>query len=143
MLPYKSYMVKNDAFSLIEILIAVAVIAIISAFLISSISGTTQQANQTVARQQQAELQTALGNWISAASAGPGGLAAARGLYNAQADKLSLLSNYLQADPFARLTASGSQVNSAALAGSRAALQFSPTWEAGQTPIVTWSNTAP
>ncbi len=72
MLPYKSYMVKNDAFSLIEILIAVAVIAIISAFLISSISGTTQQANQTVARQQQAELQTALGNWISAASAGPG-----------------------------------------------------------------------
>lgn len=136
-------MVKSSAFSLIEILIAVAVIAILSAFLIGSISGTTQQANQMVARQQQAELQTALGNWISAASAEPGGLAGARGRYNAQADKLSLLSNYLQADTFARLTASGSQVTSSALTGSRATLHFSPTWEAGRTPIVTWSNTAP
>lgn len=134
-------MTKNSAFSLIEILIAVAVIAVLAAFLIGSISGTTQQANQIVARQQQAELQTALGNWLSAASAEPGGLARARGRYNAQDEKLSLLSNYLQADTFARLTAAGSQVTSSALNGSRAALHFSPTWEVGRTPIVTWSNT--
>lgn len=136
-------MKKVTAFSLIEILIAVAVIAILSTFLIGLISGTSQQANQIVARQQQAELQSALGNWITAASAEPGGLAGARSRYNSQAEKLLLLSNYLQPDTYSRLTGSGNRVSSPALDGSRASLYFSATWELGSAPAVILSNSAP
>jgi len=93
-----------------------------------------------LARQQQAELQTALGNWVIAQSAGPGGLAAARSPYNGTVSaKLQLLENYLQASSYAALSGTGDNVTSAALDSASAYLQFSD-WASGGQPTVQWVN---
>lgn len=126
------------AFSLVEALLVVAVIAILSALIIPTLTPILRSSNESVARQQQAELQTALSNWISSASS-TGGLAAARSIYNATEDKLTLLQNYLQTATFANLQASGNSVTSAALTASGASLQFS-SWTVGESPSIVWVN---
>ena len=130
----------DRGFSLVEALIVVSVIAVIATLVIVSIAGTADRASTIVARQQQAELQSALGAWIASAASGSNGLAGARQRYNDEANKLSLLSDYLQTDTFARLSNSGTEVDSTALSESRAKLYFSARWEAGDVPSVTWSN---
>jgi prepilin-type N-terminal cleavage/methylation domain-containing protein len=132
--------IAKGGFSLLEILIVVAVIGILATLVLSYITGTSEYATQVVARQQQAQLQTALDNWVAATASSSGGLAAARNLYNNQANKLLLLSNYLQTDTFARFTNTGNKVRSAALAGSKASLEFTAMWSAGGSPTVTWNN---
>lgn len=132
---------KIGGFSLVEIIVVVAVIGILSALIIATISGSTEYANEVIARQEQAELQTALGNWIATTSSAPGGLAAARAQYANAANKLSLLSNYLQEATFLRLTNSGTQVRSPALTASRARLEFSSNWTTTTVPSVTWVST--
>lgn len=135
----------TKAFSLVEVLIVVAVIGILIAFVISSISGSSEYAHQVMARQEQAELQTALGNWIAATSSSPGGLAEARRKYTDEANKLLLLSNYLQDATFQRLrlTSTGEVVRSPALTASKARLEFSSSWSTTDVPSVNWVNTAP
>lgn len=134
-------MLSARGFSLIEILVVVAVIAIFATIALSILSGTSQQANEVVARQQQAELQTALGNWIAAASSAPGGLAEARSRYSGASDKLSLLSDYLQPATLQRLSNSASGISSSALIASGARLYFTAPWTATNSPSVVWSNT--
>ena len=129
----------SGGFSLIEVLIIVAVLGVLATLLIPYISPVREGAQEAVARQQQAELQSALGNWIAATSAQPGGLAAARSAYNSAGTKLDLLQNYLQAGTYASLTGTGSKVTSAALTGAGASLQFS-SWSVGGSPSVTWVN---
>jgi type II secretory pathway pseudopilin PulG len=124
---------------LIELLIVIAILAVIAGLLLPQISRVGNTASELVARQQQAELQTALGNWISAASSTSGGLAAARAAYTSTDNKLSLLQNYLQVATYASLQSSGNSVSSAALTASRASLQFS-SWTVGGTPSVIWVN---
>jgi type II secretory pathway pseudopilin PulG len=131
---------KQSAFSFVEVLIIVAVIAILSTLVLSSLLGTSERATEIVARQQQAELQTALGNWIVRQSSQPGGLASARGLYNDSNNKLSLLADYLQTSTLERLSGNGSDVTSQALSSSKAKLQFTANWGAGETPTVEWIN---
>ena len=97
-----------------------------------------QSAHQALARQQQAELQSALGSWVVAKSSGPGGLAAARAAYSGT--KLSLLQNYLQTSTYASLSGSGDTVTSAALDSANAYLQFSAWSVGGQQPTVQWIN---
>lgn len=134
--------VRNvEGFSLVEIMVVVAVIGILSALIIATISGSAEYANEVIARQEQAELQTALGNWIATTSSAPGGLAAARAQYANAANKLSLLSNYLQEATFLRLTNSGTQVRSPALTASRARLEFSSNWTTTTVPSVNWVTT--
>lgn len=123
--------------SLIEMLIVVAILGIVAALLIPYISPMRGAASVQVARQQQAELQTALGSWIAAASAGPGGLAAARNAYNSAGSKLALLQNYLQPATYASLSGSGSSVTSEALGSAGASLQFS-SWGVASAPSVNW-----
>jgi type II secretory pathway pseudopilin PulG len=130
----------RDAFSFIEILIIVAVIAVLSTLILSSFLGTSERASELVARQQQAELQTALGNWIARQASEPGGLAGARDAYNSTNNKLSLLTNYLQTSTLERLSGSGADINSDALSGSKAKLQLPANWDEGETPIVEWIN---
>lgn len=125
---------------MVEIIVVVAVIGVLSALVIASISGSAEYAHEVIARQEQAELQTALGNWISAASSAPGGLAAARAQYANAANKLSLLSNYLQEATFQRLTNTGTQVRSPALSASKARLEFSSNWSTTTVPTVNWIN---
>ncbi len=129
---------KGAAFSLVEILILIVVIGVISALLIPQISAVQDSASLSVARQQQAELQTALGSWLAAKSSEPGGLAAARSAYTGT--KLGLLQNYLQESTYAALDGSGDTVTSPALDKAGAYLQFS-SWSAGsQQPTVQWIN---
>ena len=61
-----------SAFSLVEILIVIVVIVILSSLLIPQITRVKEGAQVSVARQQQVEIQTALGNWIAAKSSEPG-----------------------------------------------------------------------
>lgn len=96
-------------------------------------------AQESVARQQQAQLQTALGSWVVSASSGAGGLAAARTTYNSAGNKLALLQSYLQPGTYANLQGDGDSVRSAALTASGASLQFS-TWNVGESPSIIWVN---
>jgi type II secretory pathway pseudopilin PulG len=126
--------------SLVELLIVIAILATVAALLIPYVSPIKDSANVQVARQQQAELQTSLGNWVVAQSSGPGGLAAARAAYNgATGPKLQLLQNYLQAATYSSLSGSGNAVTSSALASANAYLEFSE-WIAGGQPTVQWFN---
>lgn len=133
----QGYKRTDCGFSLVEILLVIAVIGILSAVLLPQVLNVRSAAQITTARQQQAELQTALGNWIVAKSSGPGGLAAARAAYTGT--KLSLLQGYLQQGTYSELTGDGDNVRSAALDGAKAYLRFS-SWSAGQQPIVEWVN---
>lgn len=125
------------AFSLVEVLVVVAVLGIMAALLIPYISPMRRGTQEAVARQQQAQLQTALDNWVVATSGGPGGLAAARAAYTGT--KLALLQNYLQAATYANLYGDGDTVTSTALDAAGAYLQFS-SWSTGQQPTVQWIN---
>jgi len=119
-------------------LVVIAVIAIISAVLLPYVSPMRRASSEQIARQQQAELQTALGSWIAAASAGPGGLAAARTVYESPpSSKLALLQNYLQPATYAAFSGSGNTVTSAALSAAGTSLQFS-SWGVGGYPSVNW-----
>ena len=128
---------QTPAFSLIEILIVIIVIVILSSLLIPQITSVREGAQVSVARQQQAELQTALGNWAVAQSSESGGLAAARAAYTGT--KLALLQGYLQASTYASLSASGDNVTSDALNAANAYLQFS-AWPLDGEPTVQWIN---
>jgi prepilin-type N-terminal cleavage/methylation domain-containing protein len=132
---------RASGFSMVEILIVVAIIGVISALLVPYFSPMRGMASQQIARQQQAELQTALGNWVVAQSSGPGGLAAARTAYSGHSGaKLQLLQNYLQPATYATLSGTGDNVTSSALTGANAYLQFSSWSTASQQPIVQWIN---
>lgn len=127
-------------FSLLEILVVIAVIGVMLTMALAYVVGTARTAKQTTARQQQAELQTALGNWIVAQSSASGGLAAARATYNESAGaKLQLLEDYLQGATYSNLSGDGDIVTSDALDSSNAYLQFS-AWNTGQQPALQWIN---
>jgi len=126
---------------MVEILVVVAVIGIISALVLPQFANIKNEADMSVARQQQAQLQTALNNWMAARSGNPGGMAAARSDYTAQSGaKLQLLQNYLQPSTYAALTGSGDTVRSSALSNSRAYLEFSSWTVGGAPPTILWIN---
>jgi prepilin-type N-terminal cleavage/methylation domain-containing protein len=122
-------------FSLVELLITIAVIGIVSGFAISQMQGGNQQARLTVARQQQMQLQNALDSWIVAQSSGSAGLAGAKAAYTSDANAmLSAVSPYLR-DP-GIFNASNGGISSDALAGIGKSLQFS-AWSSSSYPKVT------
>jgi prepilin-type N-terminal cleavage/methylation domain-containing protein len=55
----------NKAFSLVELLLVLAIISIMAALVINSFSNAAQDSCNVMARQQQATLQSAINNWIS------------------------------------------------------------------------------
>lgn len=128
---------STRGFSLVEVLLVVVIIAVLAALIIPQIEGIREGAQVSIARQQQVELQTALGNWIAARSSEPGGLAGARAAYTGT--KLALLQNYLQAATYSSLAGSGDTVTSAALTSANAHLEFS-AWASGGQPAVNWVN---
>lgn len=127
----------NSGMSFLELLVVIAILGILSALLIPYVSPMRGAASVQVARQQQAQLQTAVGSWIAAASSGPGGLAAARGSYNGAGSKLGLLEAYLQPSTYAALSGGGSGVTSDALTEAGASLAFS-AWGIDSSPTVNW-----
>jgi len=128
----------KGAFTLVELLVVIAVIGIMSALVISSITNAAQDSRFTVARQQQATLQSALHSWIAAQES----ISQARTDYTAAdaEEKLDLLTNYLQAETLADFIAntSDTEVRSTVLDQIDHHLSFS-AWSETSQPSVTLS----
>ncbi len=99
---------KIRAFTLIEMLIVIAVIGIMSALVISAFTGAAQDTRKVIARQQQASVQNAVNAWVNKTSSAVGvGLSGARAAYNAEdtaLKKLVLVGNYLDDSTLEHLT---------------------------------------
>jgi prepilin-type N-terminal cleavage/methylation domain-containing protein len=128
---------RPTAFSLIEVLIVIAVIGIMSALIVTSITNAAADSRMVLARQQQAVLQNALNAWISAATSGTGSVAAAQTAYNAAGDKLSLVQDYLQAGTYDhfREFSSGNTIRSEAMQRAGVSVSFSG-WQGAEYPKV-------
>lgn len=124
-----------SGFSLIEILIVVAVIAVISGLAMTFLGGAAENSRNLVARQQQVQLQTALDAWMTAQSSGTAGLSSVR-TNKYSTDPGVMLTNLI---PYLRDTnifsVSGGGVSSSALSGIGKTLQFS-SWSNGSYPKV-------
>lgn len=89
---------SQKGFTFIELIIVIAVIGIMSALAISSLSNGANDAREIVYRQQQATLQTAVSAWVSSQLMGNSTVSQVRGTYNAETtsvDRLELVKEYL------------------------------------------------
>ncbi len=128
------------AFTMVEMLIVIAVIGIMSALVISAFSNAAQDTRRVVARQQQAAVQNAVNAWVNTKS-DEVGLSGALTLYNAAGNsqgRLNLVRGYLDDssyDHFNSNTSDNTEVKSAALkkTGQYLALE---TWIASSYPKV-------
>jgi prepilin-type N-terminal cleavage/methylation domain-containing protein len=107
-------------FTLVEMLLVVAVISILASMVISSFSDSAQTSREIVQRQQQAVLQAALDNWVnsklgridgsidSAHAAAPVSINGLAAYYNAKtpAQRFGLISSYLDSKTTDQFTAS-------------------------------------
>lgn len=132
---------SEKAFTLIEMLLVVAIIGVMSSLIIAAITNSAADARLVMARQQQAVVQEALNAWISAQSVGTQGIQSAKTLYAAQSNalaKLGMLSNYLDAgtyEHFTNNTTNAATVQSDAMAKIGVSLTFS-AWSTNSYPRV-------
>lgn len=128
---------RTGAFTLIEMLLVIAVIGIMGALILTAVTNATQDSRVVVARQQQAVLQNALNAWIAANSTGTNSLADAQTAYSAATDKLALLQPYLQAGTYEHFTenSSGSTIQTDAMKKAGLSVTFS-AWSSGGYPAV-------
>ncbi|MBL9156171.1 MAG: type II secretion system protein [Verrucomicrobiales bacterium] len=128
------------AFTMVEMLIVIAVIGIMSALVISAFSNAAQDTRRVVARQQQAAVQNAVNAWVNSISQTQG-LAQARNLYNlagTSKGRLQLVQAYIDAaslSHFLSNTTNNNEVKSAALAKTNQYLLLD-TWNAASYPKV-------
>lgn len=131
---------KPRAFTMVEMLIVIAVIGIMSALVISAFSNAAQDTRRVVARQQQAAVQSAVNAWVSSVSQKQG-LAQARTLYNLAASskgRLQLVQGYLDDATLAHFlsnTTNNAEVKSAALSKTGQYLLLD-TWNTNSYPKV-------
>lgn len=130
----------RSAFTLIELLIVVAIIGILSALIMSAVVNAAQDSRTVVARQQQAVLQEALNSWIAANSSGTNTIQNARTLYgNASTSlaKLALIRDYLHSETYNHFTnySTSSALKSEAMDKAGLYLQFS-SWATNGYPTV-------
>lgn len=124
--------VSQKAFSLIEMLVTIAVIGIMSAIVLTSINNAGQASRLTIARQQQVVVQEALNSWIAAQPS----LSQGRSTYASATDKLALVRNYLQPDTYSQLASGGSsQISSEPMRSAGVYLEFS-SWGDNTAPVV-------
>lgn len=142
---------RTRGFTMVEMLIVIAVIGVMSALVISAFTGASQDTRKVIARQQQAAVQNAVNAWVNSKSAayeddGTGviknvGLSGARTAYNAEdtaKKKLTLVSNYLDDSTYSHLiknTSDNDKIQSQALkkTGQHLALE---NWVASSYPKV-------
>jgi prepilin-type N-terminal cleavage/methylation domain-containing protein len=87
----------RQGFSLVEMLIVIAIIAVLASMVVTAVSNAAFDSSHRMADQQQASLQQALSLWVSS-TASTSSVARARELYNAattQQAKLNLVAPYL------------------------------------------------
>ncbi len=125
-------------FSLVEMLIVIAIISILGSMVITAVSNASQDSSRRVAEQQQVALQQALTAWI-ASTAATSSLSEARSQYTTRLGGNTLLTaveGYL--DPHSRdhFSLSGGNVTSDMLERSGAVLSFSPWTNRAEYPQV-------
>ena len=110
----------RKGFTMVEMLIVIAVIGIMSALVISAFSNAAQDTLRVVARQQQAAVQNAVNAWVNSTS-DQVGISGAMATYNAAGNsqaRLQLVQLYLDDSSLAHFlsnTTDTSQIKSAAL----------------------------
>lgn len=135
---------RGSAFTLIELLIVIAIIGVMSSLVLAIVSNAAMDARRTVAFQQQVTLQDALNAWIAAQSSGTNSLATARSTYSTNttaAQWLDMLSNdYLHDSTYQHLksNSTGTQIRSEAMIKAGMSLRFT-TWTATNYPTVEWN----
>lgn len=130
------------AFTMVEMLIVIAVIGIMSALVIAAFSNAAQDTRRVVARQQQATVQNAVNAWINSVSQQQG-LAEARRLYNlagTSKGRVQLVSGYLDDSTVSHFlnpsnTTNDNQVRSAALKKTGQYLELG-SWASNSYPKV-------
>lgn len=131
----------NQGFTLVELIIVIAVIGIMSALAISSLSNGATDAREIVARQQQATVQSAVSGWVTGQLSGSSSLSQVRTTYNAaetSMERLALVQGYLDDvsyDHFVSSSGDGDEVLSGSLAKLGWHLSL-PDWEDGSYPKV-------
>lgn len=136
----KSTVHRSSAFTLVELLIVIAVIGIMSALVVSAFANAAQDARRVVARQQQAAVQNAVNAWVNNISESEG-LAQARNFYNkanTSLGRLQLVHRYLDSATLSHFTSNtknNDEVKSAALAKTGQCLVLG-TWSASSYPKV-------
>jgi len=131
----------SKGFTLIEMLLVVAIIGIMSALIISAISNASQDSRAVLARQQQALVQQSLNAWISRMSSGTNSIANARTMYNAATTaqaKFVLIQNYLDQNTYEHFianTTDAAKLQSEAMVQTGVYLQFS-SWATNSYPRV-------
>jgi|GEM_PF-2528307 len=135
-----SHRQRSRAFTLIEMLIVLAIIGVLAAIIISQIANATYETRRIVARQQQVVLQTAVSTWIiQSTTTQP--LSAVQTAYNAASDskaRLIMVGNYLDTDTYNHLVAQTTDVakiQSDAMKRAGKWIEL-PTWAAGSYPRV-------
>ncbi|MFZ4681722.1 MAG: type II secretion system protein [Terrimicrobiaceae bacterium] len=129
---------RESAFTLIELLLVIAVIGIMSALIVAAISNSASDTRLVIARQQQAVLQESLNAWIAAQSSGTNSLQDARSIYNAASNRLTLIQNYLDPSSYEHMaenTTDAAKVKTEALAKESLYLSFT-TWTTNSYPRV-------
>ena len=110
----------RKGFTMVEMLIVIAVIGIMSALVISAFSNAAQDTRRVGARQQQAAVQNAVNAWVNSTS-DQVGISGAMATYNAAGNsqaRLQLVQLYLDDSSLAHFlsnTTDTSQIKSAAL----------------------------
>lgn len=131
---------RPRAFTLIEMLIVLAIIGVLAAIVISQIANATFETRRIVARQQQVALQTAISSWVLQGSAAQD-IATVRTAYNTAADskaRLALVGGYLDPDVYSHFmnqTTDATKVQSDAMKRSGKWIEL-PDWAAGSYPRV-------
>lgn len=132
---------QAHGFTMVEMLIVIAVIAIMASLVISAFANAAQDTRRVVARQQQAAVQSAVNAWVARQSSGTGSLSAAMATYNAQPTslaRLNLVASYLDektADHLRTNTVNTGQILSEALKKTNQYLEL-PVWAANSYPKV-------
>jgi prepilin-type N-terminal cleavage/methylation domain-containing protein len=138
---------KSAAFSLVELLIVIAIIAIMASIVISAFSNASADSRLVLVRQQQAVVQEAINSWLAYNSSGkksdgtPRSLSSARTDYNTATTglaRLALVQAYLDDATYSHLvsnTSNADQVRSDAMVKSGQYLQITD-WPSGSYPKV-------
>lgn len=102
-----------QAFTLIELILVIAIIGIMSALIVAAIVNAASDSRKVLARQQQTVVQEALNSWISySSSAGSTNIKAngvqdlyvAKQTYNSTANRLALISDYIDPTTYSHFT---------------------------------------
>ena len=131
---------RSRAFTLIEMLIVLAIIGVLAAIIISQVANATYESRRIVARQQQVVLQTAVSSWIMQSTTTQP-ISAVRTAYNAATDskaRLALVGGYLDPDVYAHFmsqTTDATKVQSDAMKRAGKWIEL-PQWASGSYPRV-------